>query len=161
MLPVGWPWAPLITVWEFIMMTKCTLASTKFLNYIILSGHRKFCEIWLENEALKLIWGCWHDQGSAEINGLPCRQQPAWSQDEDRRLGEGIQVCQPGKSSICKNSPTFKSILLSGPMERLRTIAWTSWRRGNQDRDGGNTLQSTALSHSNTLKSTALSHSNT
>ena len=43
-------------------------------DYIILNGHRKFCDIQPENKALKLIWSCRHDEDSAEILGKPSKK---------------------------------------------------------------------------------------
>ena len=109
---LGHPWQKFECLWWWKSVFRTSRNFWKVAqmkDLLIPSDHKKFWEIWLENTALESISSWSDDKGFSEFNGFPCRQHPAWGQDEDRRLKEVTPGCQPGQSSTCtlNSSPLF------------------------------------------------------
>ena len=97
---------------------------------ILLSAHKKFCEILLVNEALGQSYS------RQKLQGLPCRQQSAWSQDGDGRPGVGEDTVPAGKSytpssiSISSSNST-SSFSSTSTLSRWQPGSWWTTRTGS------------------------------
>ena len=134
MLLVGWPWAPLTSVWKFEVMKKSTSASRNFwkvarMTYIlILSGPNEFQKMRLENMALELIWNCRHDECqnlTAFLADISLLEGKMWT---DIRETLTLLMCADCSPFLALFSPSEFFMHLV-PMERLRAIAGSTWSR--------------------------------
>ena len=78
---LGLPWQQFEDLWWWkseLRPPRNVWKVARMKDYIMLNGHRKFCEIQPENKALKLIWSCRHDEDSAEILGKPSKKFRMW-----------------------------------------------------------------------------------
>ena len=99
---LGLPWRQFKILWWWksaLRHPRNVWKVAQMKDIIIRVPTQSFGEI---GQKMKALASWPDDKGLSEFDGLPCRQQPAWRQDGDIRIGEDTLVCQPGQSSISR-----------------------------------------------------------
>ena len=130
---LGLPWQQFEDLWWWkseLRPPRNVWKVARMKDYIILNGHRKFCEIQPENKALKLIWSCRHDEDLAEILEKPSKKFCMWETLT-------LLMCADSRTKInyirhvffafLGTFSTFWVYFALLPTKRLRAIARTTW----------------------------------